>query len=55
MLPHVLNLALHGQKEQRDEVKQQNWPEDRYVEKVEERHAKCDERCLAGRIPARAR
>ena len=51
MLPHVLDLTLHGEEGQCDEVHEQNWPEHRDVEDLEERHEEGDHRRLRRLVP----
>lgn len=51
VLDHVPNLPLHGDAEQRDEVHDQNWPEHRHVERLEERADDPDDRALADGVP----
>lgn len=45
------NLPLHGDAEQRDEIHDQNWPEHRHVERLEERADDPDDRALADGVP----
>ena len=52
VLDHVLDLSLHGEDEQDDEVDEQNGPEDGHVEHAEEGHQKPHHHCLTTRVPA---
>lgn len=40
MLVHVQDLSLHCKEEERDEVKEENWPEDGNVENLDRRKEK---------------
>ena len=46
-----LNLTLHGDAEERDEVHDQDGPEDRHVEKLKEGADEGDEGGLGGGVP----
>jgi len=47
----MLDLSLHGDAEERDEVHDEDWPEHRDVEEVEESADERDNCCLGGRVP----
>lgn len=47
----MLNLSLHGDTEQGDEVHDQDGPEHRHIEQLEEGTAQRDQGGLAGRVP----
>jgi hypothetical protein len=42
----MLDLTLHRQEEESDEIEQQDWPEHRDVEKVEESHEERNDGCF---------
>jgi len=48
---HVLDLSFHGDAEECDEVHDENWPEDGYVEEIKEGAGERDHRRLGGRVP----
>lgn len=47
----MLNLSLHGDAEERDEVHDQDWPEHRDVEELKEGADEGDHCGLGGRVP----
>ena len=44
-------MSLHRDDEERDEVHDEDWPEDRDVEELEEGATEGDERCFRSRVP----
>lgn len=52
MLDHVENLLLHREGEEDDEIDEQDGPEDRDVQYLEERAKDGDQERLCRRIPA---
>lgn len=53
VLDHMLDLSLHRQDEQHDEVNQQDWPEHRDIEEREERHGETDQQSFDAGVPSR--
>eukprot|EP00640_Fibrocapsa_japonica_P006493 CAMPEP_0113935976 /NCGR_PEP_ID=MMETSP1339-20121228/2984_1 /TAXON_ID=94617 /ORGANISM="Fibrocapsa japonica" /LENGTH=186 /DNA_ID=CAMNT_0000938285 /DNA_START=133 /DNA_END=693 /DNA_ORIENTATION=- /assembly_acc=CAM_ASM_000762 len=51
MCDHVFDLALHREDEQHKEVEQQDWPEDRNVEHLEECHKEGDDDSPSAGVP----
>jgi len=48
---HVLDLSFHGNAEECDEVHDEDWPEDGYVEEIKEGAGERDHRRLGGGVP----
>ena len=53
VLDHVLDLALHGDKEEHQPVHEQDGPEHRHIKHREEGHHKAQQQRLKRRVPAR--
>ena len=51
VLDHVLDLPLHREHKESDKVHEEDWPEDREVEELEEGEEEGDDECLRQRIP----
>ncbi|KAJ8533331.1 hypothetical protein ON010_g13923 [Phytophthora cinnamomi] len=51
VLPHVLDLALHGERKEHDEVDEQDGPEHGHVEGAAERHEQRHDGGLERRVP----
>jgi len=51
VLDHVLDLSLHGEEEENEEVDQEDGPEDRHVKHREEGHRKPGDERLGHAVP----
>lgn len=51
VLDHVLNLSLHGDPEEHDEIHDEDGPEDRDIEEVEESAENCNHCGLCHGVP----
>lgn len=50
---HMLNLFPHSEEEKHHPVEQKYWPENRYIEYIEERHQKSDHKSPRNRQPCK--
>ncbi len=51
VLDHVVNLLLHGDQEQREEVDQKNRPKHGDVKEIDKGADNCNNKCFRGCVP----